>query len=170
MGKLRHFFNGIPTSTKEVKKELKKNKSGENSMKLTKNRKQNGFTMIEIMVVVVIVAILAAIAIPTYVEYVKGAYASEAKSVIGNIDNASKMYFQTYGEWPGDVEELERSGQLEVDRSTKLKWTFALSLSDDGGQITAESTEEMKGGPGRLVVFDRARGRYLGYGSPDENQ
>jgi len=133
-------------------------------MKLTKNRKQNGFTMIEIMVVVVIVAILAAM------EYVKGAYASEAKSVIGNIDNASKMYFQTYGEWPGDVEELERSGQLEVDRSTKLKWTFALSLSDDGGQITAESTEEMKGGPGRLVVFDRARGRYLGYGSPDENQ
>ncbi|MAO87122.1 MAG: hypothetical protein CMF86_03320 [Candidatus Marinimicrobia bacterium] len=139
-------------------------------MKLTKNRKQNGFTMIEIMVVVVIVAILAAIAIPTYVEYVKGAYASEAKSVIGNIDNASKMYFQTYGEWPGDVEELEVSGQLEVDRSTKLKWTFALSLSDDGGQITAESTEEMKGGPGRLVVFDRSRGKYLGYGSPEENK
>ena len=55
-----------------------------------------GFTMIEIMVVVVIVAILAAIAVPTYVRYVESARASEAKSVIGNIDNAAKMYYQTY--------------------------------------------------------------------------
>ena len=103
-----------------------------------------------------------------HTNYGKSAYASEARSVIGNIDNASKMYFQTYGEWPSDIEELERSGQLEVNRSTKMKWSFTLSLSDYGGQITAESTEEMKGGPGRLVVFDRAQGRYLGYGSVGE--
>ncbi|HBN45458.1 MAG TPA: hypothetical protein DD389_03210, partial [Candidatus Marinimicrobia bacterium] len=114
--------------------------------------------------------ILAAIAIPTYVEYVKGAYASEAKSVIGNIENASKMYFQTYGEWPSDVEELERRGQLEVDRSTKLKWTFEINLSDEGGTIAAESTEEMKGGAGKRVTYDRSRGRYIGYGSPEEAQ
>lgn len=137
-------------------------------MKHVRKLKQNGFTMIEIMVVVVIVAILAAIAIPTYVDYVKGAYASEAKSVIGNIDNAAKMYYQTFGEWPSDIEELERRGQLDIDRSTKLKWTFTLSLSDDGGQITAESTEEMKGGAGKTVVFDRARGKYMGYGSAEE--
>ena len=136
-------------------------------MKLIKNRKQKGFTMIEIMVVIVIVAILAAIALPTYFEYVKSAYAAEAKSVIGNIDNAAKMYYQTYGEWPSDIEEMERRGQLEVERSTKLKWTFTLSFSDEGGQIAAESTEEMKGGAGRQVVYDRDRGRYLGYGSYD---
>ena len=59
-------------------------------------KQSSGFTMIEIMVVVVIVAILAAIAVPTYVRYVESARASEAKSVIGNIDNAAKMYFQTY--------------------------------------------------------------------------
>ena len=100
-------------------------------------------------------------------EYVKGAYASEAKSVIGNIENAAKMYYHWYGEWPSDVEELERNGQLEVDRSTRMKWSFALSLSDDGGQISAESTEEMKGGPGKMVVYDRARGVYTGYGSYD---
>ncbi len=139
-------------------------------MKRFKERAQKGFTMIEIMVVVVIVAILAAIAIPTYVEYVKGAYASEAKSVIGNIENGAKMYYQTYGEWPSDIEELERRGQLEVDRSTKMKWSFTLSLSDDGGQITAESTEEMKGGPGKMVVYDRARGKYIGYGSAEETE
>ena len=52
-------------------------------------KQSSGFTMIEIMVVVVIVAILAAIAVPTYVRYVESARASEAKSVIGNIDNAA---------------------------------------------------------------------------------
>ena len=72
-------------------------------MKQTSEKRQSGFTMIEIMVVVVIVAILAAIAVPTYVRYVESARASEAKSVIGNIDNAAKMYYQTYGEWPTDM-------------------------------------------------------------------
>ncbi len=109
-------------------------------------RQSSGFTMIEIMVVVVIVAILAAIAVPTYVRYVESARASEAKSVIGNIDNAAKMYYQTYGEWPTDVEELENSGQLEVDRSTKRKWIFELQLSDQGGRIIATSTGDMNGG------------------------
>jgi prepilin-type N-terminal cleavage/methylation domain len=114
-----------------------------------------GFTMIEIMVVVVIVAILAAIAVPTYVRYVESARASEAKSVIGNIDNAAKMYYQTYGEWPTDVEELENSGQLEVDRSTKRKWIFELPLSDQGGRIIATSTGDMNGGEGRLLSLTK---------------
>ena len=65
-----------------------------------KERKQEGFTMIEIMVVVVIVAILAVIALPTYLNYVKSSYASEARTVMSNINNASKMYYQTRGEWP----------------------------------------------------------------------
>ena len=43
-----------------------------------KRKTQSGFTMIEIMVVVVIVAILAVIALPTYLDYVKSSYASEA--------------------------------------------------------------------------------------------
>ena len=46
-----------------------------------KRKTQSGFTMIEIMVVVVIVAILAVIAFPTYLDYVKSSYASEARTV-----------------------------------------------------------------------------------------
>ena len=62
-------------------------------MKQTSEKRQSGFTMIEIMVVVVIVAILAAIAVPTYVRYVESARASEAKSVIGNIDKIFGFFF-----------------------------------------------------------------------------
>ena len=139
-----------------------------NSMKKINKHNQDGFTMVEIMVVVVIVAILAAVALPTYFALVQNAYASEPKTIISNIENAGKMYYQTYGEWPSDIEEMERRGLLEIDRSTKLKWQFELNMSLDGGTITAESTEEMKGGAGKIVVFDRSRGKFLGFGSKEE--
>ena len=132
-----------------------------------KRKTESGFTMIEIMVVVVIVAILAVIALPTYLNYVKSSYASEARTVMSNINNASKMYYQTRGEWPTEVDELERSGQLDVSRSTKLKWTFDIQLSDQGGRITATSTEEMSGGVGHQVVYDGDNGKFSGYGSPE---
>ena len=128
---------------------------------------QRGFTMIEIMVVVVIVAILAAIALPIYLDYVQSSYASEARTVMSNVHNAAKMYYQTKGEWPGDVEQLERAGQLDLDRSTKLKWTFELQLPD---RLSATSTEEMQGGAGKVVSFDALTGKFTGYGSPEESQ
>ncbi len=129
-----------------------------------KRKTQSGFTMIEIMVVVVIVAILAAIALPTYLDYVKSSYASEARTVMSNINNASKMFFQTKGQWPGEVEELERAGQLDLSRSTKLKWSFRIELNDEGGRITATSTEEMSGGAGHEVIYDSDNGRWTGDG------
>jgi type II secretory pathway pseudopilin PulG len=123
--------------------------------------------MIEIMVVVVIVAILAVIALPTYLNYVKSSYASEARTVMSNINNASKMYYQTSGQWPSEVDELERAGQLDLSRSTKLKLGFDIQLNDQGGRITATSTEEMSGGAGHQVIYDADNGKFIGYGSPE---
>jgi len=127
--------------------------------------KRNGFTMIEIMVVVVIIAILAAFAVPIYIDYVESARASEAKSVISSISNASVMYYQTNGEWPTSVNELESQGMLRLEKSTKKKWDFELQLPE---LITAMSQEEMAGGAGKTVRYDRDRGKYTGYGTPEE--
>ena len=112
-------------------------------------------------------SISAPIILPTYLDYVKSSYASEARTVMSNINNASKMYYQTRGEWPSEIDELERAGQLDVSRSTKLKWSFDLQLSDQGGRITATSTEEMSGGAGHQVVYDADLGKFTGYGSPE---
>ena len=108
-----------------------------------------------------------AAALPTYLTYVESGYASEARTVMSNINNASKMYYQTRGEWPSEVDELERAGQLDVSRSTKLKWTFDLQLNDQGGRITATSTKEMSGGAGKQVFYDADLGKFTGYGSSD---
>ena len=99
-------------------------------------------------------------------EFKQTSYASEARTVISNIHNASKMYYQTKGEWPGDVEQLERAGQLDLNRSTKLKWTFELQLPD---RLIATSTEEMKDGAGKVVLFDSLTGKFYGYGSAEDD-
>ena len=127
------------------------------------DKQRNGFTMIEIMVVVVINAILAAFAVPIYIDYVESARASEAKSVISSISNASVMFYQFNGEWPSSVDDLERQGQLDLELSTKLKWQFELQLPE---MVIAISTEEMAGGAGKVILYNRELGKYTGYGTP----
>ena len=56
-------------------------------------RKQEGFTLIELMIVVAIIGILAAIAIPNFIEYQRKSRTSEAKTNVMSIKTA-QMTFQ----------------------------------------------------------------------------
>jgi type IV pilus assembly protein PilA len=56
-------------------------------------RKQEGFTLIELMIVVAIIGILAAIAIPNFLRYQAKSRQSEAKTNLGAIFVAETAYF-----------------------------------------------------------------------------
>ena len=60
-------------------------------------KKQNGFTLIELMIVVAIVAILAAIALPAYQSYTGKAKFSEVIAATGPVKSAVELCNQTNG-------------------------------------------------------------------------
>jgi len=63
---------------------------------------QQGFTLIELMIVVAIIGILAAIAIPAYQDYTIRAQVSEGLNLSGGAKAAVSEYYQDRGAWPGD--------------------------------------------------------------------
>ncbi|MFZ1640768.1 MAG: pilin [Candidatus Contendobacter sp.] len=65
--------------------------------------RQQGFTLIELMIVVAIVGILAAIAIPAYKDYTVRAKVSECAATIGACKTSVTEFYNTRGNFPGNV-------------------------------------------------------------------
>ncbi len=63
-------------------------------------RVQQGFTLIELMIVVAIIGILAAIAIPAYQDYTIRAQVSEGLNLSGGAKAAVTEYYQDQGAFP----------------------------------------------------------------------
>jgi type IV pilus assembly protein PilA len=63
-------------------------------------RVQQGFTLIELMIVVAIIGILAAIAIPQYAEYTNRARVSEGLQLAAGAKTATAEYYSANNKWP----------------------------------------------------------------------
>ena len=64
---------------------------------------QNGFTLIELMIVVAIIGILAAIAIPSYRGYTARTQVSEAVSLAYSFKTGLAEFYHTRGHFPDQV-------------------------------------------------------------------
>jgi type IV pilus assembly protein PilE len=66
-----------------------------------KQRQQDGFTLIELMIVVAILGILAAIAIPSYQDSVRKSRRADAKGALMGLANAMERHFTTTNSYLG---------------------------------------------------------------------
>jgi len=96
--------------------------------------KQNGFTLIELMLVLIVIGILASIAIPTYFSYARTARFSEVVSATGPYKNAVSMALQS-GIPAGSIT-LGSNGVPSAPAAT----THLSSLTINNGIITATGT------------------------------
>ncbi|HHX8655571.1 pilin [Vibrio sp. J2-3(2022)] len=103
-------------------------------MKNSKQKKQQGFTLIELMIVVAVIGVLAAIAMPQYQKYVAK---SEVASVLATLTGAKtnvEAYTVENGKFPdGSVSDATPAG-LGVPNMPLGSVEFT-SADADGGEI-----------------------------------
>jgi type IV pilus assembly protein PilA len=80
-------------------------------------KKQQGFTLIELMIVVAIIGILAAIAIPAYQDYTIRAQVSEGLNLAAGAKAAVSEYSMDRGSWPTDNPTAGLSAAADINGS-----------------------------------------------------
>ena len=82
--------------------------------RLTCRRYQNGFTLIEMMIVIAIIAILLSVAAPIYSTHLRRANEAALKEDLFNMRQAIDQYSQDKLKAPQALQDLVASGYLRV--------------------------------------------------------
>ena len=93
-------------------------------------KKQQGFTLIELMIVVAIIGILAAIAIPAYQDYTIRAQVSEGLNLAGGAKAAVSEFAMDRGRFPSDN---ETAGLTTNPQNIMGKYVTGVAVGASGG-------------------------------------
>ena len=107
-------------------------------------KKQQGFTLIELMVAVIVVSILAAIALPAYQEQVRKARRADAYDALLLIQGLQEKWRASHSSYHSSLSELGFGDEL----SQQGYYTLGLESASATG-YTAKALATEKGGQNR---------------------
>ena len=116
-------------------------------MKNMKRNVQQGFTLIELMIVIAIVAILVALAVPAYQDYTIRSKVAECINNAAVVKLAVSEFRQTTGAFPSD------GAAAGIDTNTGVSQYCAATTYATGGIITVTAdSNKITGLPSNLVA------------------
>lgn len=100
-----------------------------------KQNKDNGFSLIELLVVVIIIGVLAAIALPNLLPLIGGAKESEAVGAARTFITQQQAYRYKHGTFTNDWEELG------IDTNAN-NFTYSMSVTDNEARFMGSPKNE----------------------------
>ena len=128
----------------------------EEKMKSNKHKKQQGFTLIELMIVVAVIGVLAAIAIPQYQNYVAKSELGAGLATITSVRTNVEDYMVTNGSFPDGTtpdQSLSDLGVIQPKNGT-------ISFDNKKGNIllTFDATGNSPDINNKKIALNRASG------------